>query len=133
VPGGKPGCLKGCLSLLIIIAVLVGLVLLVAYRRLGSEGIKTWLAIRTLDNLKRRILEIENLDIPSKEIEEKIERARKRLREGKGDLKRLYRAMDKLEREMRTRITSSRVRELLKEIMDSVEVEIEGKPIRSPR
>ncbi|HID57118.1 TPA: hypothetical protein EYP37_11355 [Candidatus Poribacteria bacterium] len=129
MPGGKPGCLRGCLSLMVIVMLLAGVVLFVAYKRLGSEGIKTWLAIRSLDNLKRRILEIENLDVPRKEIERRIERAKEKLREGKGDLRRIYRTMDRFERELRKRVTSSQVKRFLDEIDGSVDVEL-SPPLR---
>lgn len=129
MPGGKPGCLRGCLSLMVIVMLLAGVVLFVAYKRLGSEGIKTWLAIRSLDNLKRRILEIENLDVPRKEIERRIERAKEKLREGKGDLRRIYRTMDRFERELRKRVTSSQIKRFLDEIDGSVDVEL-SPPLR---
>lgn len=114
---------------MVIVMLLAGVVLFVAYKRLGSEGIKTWLAIRSLDNLKRRILEIENLDVPRKEIERRIERAKEKLREGKGDLRRIYRTMDRFERELRKRVTSSQIKRFLDEIDGSVDVEL-SPPLR---
>ena len=122
--GGRPGCLRGCLSLVVIVILLAGVVFFVAYKRLGGEGIKTWLAIRSLDNLKRRILEIKNLDVPKEEIEGRIKRVEERLREGKGNLRRIYETMDRFERELRKRITSSQVRRFLDEIDRSVDIEL---------
>ena len=113
-----------CLSLTVIVILLAGVVFLVAYKRLGGEGIKTWLAIRSLDNLKRRILEIKNLDVPKEEIERRIKRVEERLREGKGNLRRIYETMDRFERELRKRITSSQVRRFLDEIDRSVDIEL---------
>ena len=126
--GGKPGCLRMCLSLTVIVILLAGVVFLVAYKRLGGEGIKTWLAIRSLDNLKRRILEIKNLDVPKEEIERRIKRVEERLREGKGNLRRIYETMDRFERELRKRITSSQVRRFLDEIDRSVDIELTPSP-----
>jgi predicted nucleic acid-binding Zn-ribbon protein len=109
----------------ILLFVLAAVVVFVAYIRMGDEKAKSWLTVRSLDNLKRRMLEIDNLDVVPEEIESRIESVKKQLNEGKGDLVKLRSAMDRLEKGMRSRLTSSQVRQFLDEIAESVEVEID--------
>jgi len=115
----------GCLSFLILILILSVLLFIVAYKRLGGEeGFKAWLASRSLENIKRKLLQ-RDIDVPNEEIVGVIERAKEAVKKGKADLQRLYEAMDGMERSLRSKVTSKRVEEFLREISESISIEVE--------